>query len=587
MAAGSGAKSGSTRKRASSAGRATGSGSRKRAPSKPLIIDVEADKAAATSPSDTDTDTDTDAGPSAASPAPADGLDEATAQAAGLSADPSAKPAPASEAKSDGPAVEKPTPPSNDGGEPVVPPSAQSGGSEPSPFYLFAAGLIGALLALILMFLASVMGLFSLSDGRVDDQAAALAALETRLGAVEAQGTAQEAGAQAFDPAVLEPLESDVLALRTDLDSVLQAPVGDGDAPALVNFEAVLAETLAPFDGRLGVVEDQLQSTIAALSAAEDGGSPAVVTAGPALAASVDTLDEALSAVRADLEGLQAQLTELASQQGAVAPETSTRLDALDGLVAQSSARATSLGDEIAALSASLESVRDTVDVRLGAMASDITAMAEAPVTQAPDRLARLGVALDALVAARDGGQDVSDALTAAQVAASFDDALSDALAPVSGGQVAGALDGASLLGTYEGAYDAMRAAAPASEGGGLFDALEDRARQMVTIRAPEGSAVLSSGNDPLDQLDALGRLIVDERFDDAVTLATRLPAGVQQASDGLVEALHARVALDEAIANSRQALVRALQDPDGGGPDEDAPVTDATPTDSSGTNSQ
>lgn len=576
MAAGSGAKSGSTRKRTSSGGRAAGTGSRKRAPSKPLIIDVEADKAAKSSPSKTAS--------SDVSPTPSGGLDEATAQAAGLSAGSSIKSAPASEAKSTAPTDKKPTSPSDDGDTPVVPPSAQSGGSEPSPFYLFAAGLIGALLALILMFLASVMGLFSLSDGRVDNQAAALAALETRVDAVEAQGT--EAGAQAFDPTVLEPLESDVLALRTDLDSVLQGSVSDRDAPTSVDLQAQLAEALAPLDGRLGVVEDQLQSTIAALSAAEDSGAPAVVTADPALSASIGTLDEALGAVRADLDGVQAQLTELTSQQGAVAPETSTRLDALEGLVAESGARVASLGEEIAALSASLESVRETVDVRLDSMASDIIAIAEAPVAQAPDRLARLGVALDALVAARDGGEDVSPSLNAAQVAASFDDALSDALAPVSGGQVSGALDGASLLDTYEGAYDAMRAAAPASEGGGLLGALEDRARQMVTIRAPEGSAVLSSGNNPLDQLDTLGRLIVEERFEDAVTLATRLPAGVQQASDGLVEALHARVALDEAIANSRQALVRALQEPDDGGLD-GASLTDAIPTDSSSTNSQ
>jgi len=576
VAAGSGAKSGSTRKRTSSGGRAAGAGSRKRAPSKPLIIDVEADKAAKSSPSKTAS--------SDASPTPSGGLDEATAQAAGLSAGLSTKSAPAPEAKSTAPTDKKPTSPSDDVDTPVVPPSAQSGGREPSPFYLFAAGLIGALLALILMFLASVMGLFSLSDGRVDNQAAALAALETRVGAVEAQGT--EAEAQAFDPAVLEPLESNISALRTDLDSVLQGSVSDGDAPTSVDLQAQLAEALAPLDGRLGAVEDQLQSTIAALSAAEDSGAPAVVTADPALSASIGTLDEALSAVRADLDGVQAQLTELASEQGAVAPETSTRLDTLDGLVADSGARVASLADEIAALSASLESVRDTVDVRLGSMASDITAIAEAPVAQAPDRLARLGVALDALVAARDGAEDVSPSLNAAQVAASFDDALSDALAPVSGGQVSGALDGASLLDTYEGAYDAMRAAAPANEGGGLLGALEDRARQMVTIRAPEGSAVLSSGNNPVDQLDALGRLIVEERFDDAVTLATRLPAGVQQASNGLVEALHARVALDEAIANSRQALVRALQEPDDSGLD-GASLTDAIPTDSSSINSQ
>ncbi|MEQ8657172.1 MAG: hypothetical protein RIC24_07680 [Hyphomicrobiales bacterium] len=576
MATGSGAKSGSTRKRSSSGGRSTGSGARKRTTSKPLIIDVEADKAATAPPSNT--------APSANVLGRSSGLDEATAQAAGLSAGPTAKPAKASEEKVGAPAGDRPAQVSapEDAETPVVPPSVTSGGSEPSPFYLFAAGLIGALLALILMFLASVMGLFSLSDGRVDSQAAALAALETRLGAVEAQDLASQTGEQAFDPAVLAPLESDILALRTDLDNVLQTPVGDGNAPASVDFQAVLDESLAPIDGRLDAVEDQLQSTIVALSAAQDNGSQAVVTADPALAASVDALGGALEAVQSDLDRVQAQLSELASQQGAVAPEVGTRLDALDDLIAESSAQLTSVGDEIAALSASLASVRDTVDVRLGAMASDITALAEAPVSQAPDQLARLGVALDALVAARDNGDDVSDALSAAQLAASHDDATSDALAPVAGGQVSGALDTQSLLRAYEGAYDAMRAAAPASEGGGLLGALEDRARQMVTIRAPEGSAVLSSGNNPLDQLDALGRLIVDERFDDAVTLATRLPAGLQQASGGLVGALHARVALDEAIANSRQALVRALQEPG-----DATSATDLSPTNSSDSNSQ
>ncbi|WP_375572460.1 hypothetical protein ABWH92_04290 [Ahrensia marina] len=571
MATGSGAKSGSTRKRASSSGRSGGSGARKRTTSKPLIIDVEADKAAKTSSAETASSDTTQTASS--------GLDEATAQAAGLSADPSTP----SEGKTTTPAAENPANSSDgsasDDDAVKAPSNAPSGGREPSPFFLFAAGLIGALLAMVLMFLASVVGLFSLSDGRVDDQAAALAALETRVRAVETQAASQDVAAEAFDPAVLEPLESDLATLRSQLDAVLQAPVSDGETP--IDFDGALGEALAPLDGRLSTVEDQLQSTIAALSTAEDSGSPAIVTADPALAASVDALSSALDAVRGDLEGTQDQLAAMASEQTTVAPETGARLDALDGLIANVGAQLSALGDEFAALSADVQTVRDTVDVRLGALASDITALAEAPVAQTPDHLARLGVALNALVAARDSGLDVAAPLAAAHAAASVDDALSDALAPVSGGQVSGALDGGSLLGAYESAYDAMRAAAPESEGGGLLGALEDRARQMVTIRAPEGSAVLSSGNNPLDQLDALGQLVADQRFGDAVTLATRLPAAVQQASGDLIGTLHARVALDEAIANTRQALVRALQAP------EAAPQTSATPTDSSGTNSQ
>ncbi|MFN3227723.1 MAG: hypothetical protein ACE360_15915 [Hyphomicrobiales bacterium] len=455
---------------------------------------------------------------------------------------------------------------SDGGGIAGTPPTPSAGKGEPSPFYLFAAGLIGALLALVLMFLASVIGLFSLSDGRVDEQAAALAALDERVRAVETQS----ADVTAFDPAVLAPLESDIAALRADMETAFSEPIGDaGPTQGAANVEAALAEALAPLDARLGEVEAQLQSTMASLASIEvgtaapsDGAAP-VVAADPALAASVEALSNALGGVRSDLDGVQTSLADLSARQDAVPPETGARLEALEGLLADAGTRIDGLGEELARLSSSLSSAMETVDVRLGAMTSDITTLAEAPVAQAPDRLARLGIALDAVVAARDAGQDVAMALGAAEAAASFDGTLLASLAPVVGDQVSGALSAASLRLAYEEAYGAMRAAAPASEGGGLFGALEDRARQMVTIRAPEGGTVLGSGDEPLAQLDALGGLIASERFADALVVATGLPAAMQQAGNGLIDSLHARVALDDALANARQALVTALSQSD------------------------
>ncbi|MBO6675820.1 MAG: hypothetical protein JJ908_12160 [Rhizobiales bacterium] len=516
------------------------------------------------------------ASPTASTGAPASGLDEATAEAAGLSAKPDTASADIKMPRSEKHTSETGTPNATSDGKSKqdtsddaaagTPPAPPAGKSEPSPFYLFAAGLIGALLALVLMFLASVVGLFSLSDGRVEEQARTLAALEARVQAVEAQ-SADETG---FDTAVLAPLESDIAALHAELESVLSMPAGDGAlADDAFDVEAALAEALAPLEARLGEVEAQLQSTVASFAAlgggeavSSDGAAPVVVP-DPALANSVEALNDALGGVRADLDGVQAALADLSARQDAVPPETGARLEALEGLLADAGMRIDGLGAELASLSSSLTSAMETVDVRLGAMTTDITTLAEAPVAQAPDRLARLGVALDAVVAARDAGQDVAMALGAAEAAASFDGALSASLAPVVGDQVSGALSTASLRSAYDDTYDAMRAAAPPSEGGGLLGALEDRARQMVTIRAPEGGAVLGGGNEPLAQLDALGSLIASERFADALAVATRLPAAMQQAGNGLIDSLHARVALDDALANARLALVAALSQSD------------------------
>lgn len=549
MATGSGGKSGTTRKRTSASGRTTGTGTRKRTTSKPLIIDVEADAvaksgaAASPSPKPSAKSTGKTVERSAEKPG---GLDDKTAQAAGLSA------APASQSTSASTKAATPSRNTQEPVEPIVPPNATDGGGTPSPFYLFSAGLIGALLALVLMFLATLAGLFSLPDGRVDGQALALRALEERLQVVEAQDSANGPG---FDIALLEPLEMDIAALRSDLESGL---VDVGDA-APQDVDAAVSAVLGPLDARLAAVESELQAALDTLSAALDGGAaPAVVeTADPALTADVEGVRADLVDVRAELEGLQGTLRDIESQLDAVPPETGARLNALDGLVADTDNQIGAFGQQVRALLGDVE----MLGLRMSTLDEGLNALAEAPVVQAPDRLARLGVVLDALVTARDAGTDIAAPLAAAQAAASFDGQLADALTPLSSTQVSGALSDAAVLAAYEEVYDAMRAAAPASEGGGLLGALEERARQMVTIRAPEGAA-LSGGASPAAQLDLLGSLIAAGRFEEGLALATDLPVAMQQASGSLVETLNARIALDDAITNARQALMAQLSVP-------------------------
>lgn len=550
MASGSGSKSGTTGKRSSAGQRTTRkTGPRKRTTSKPVIIDVDADavsKSEMTEPPKT----------SSAESAKSGGLDDQTAQAAGLSARPTAKATSdtsAPKAKSTEP--EKPASPTmqpDDPADPVVPPGARDAGGGPSPFYLFAAGLIGALLALVLMFLATLAGLFSLSDGRVDGQAVALLALEERVQAIEAR---EPVAASDADASLLDPLEAELAALRGELET-LRAGSGDG---APLDVDAAVSSVLDPLEARVAVVETELQSALDALAALDQQETPSAVaeTADPALADGLDDLASDFAALRSEVTDLQSTVSGLQSAMADLSPQISDRLDGLDGLATETGAQISALNERVSGLLSDVE----TLGLQTSALGDDLTALAEAPVTQAPDRLARLGVALDALVAARDSGADVAPPLAAAQGAASFDGQLADALAPLSSAQVSGALSDAAILAMYEDVYDAMRAAVPGSESDGLLGALEERARQMVTIRAPEGAA-LSGGDSPSARLDRLGSLIAAGRFEDALALSTGLPVAMQQASGSLVETLNARAALDDAIANARQALMVQLSVP-------------------------
>ena len=547
MASGSDSKSGTTGKRLSAGQRTTRkTSSRKRTTSKPVIIDVDADaisKSEVTEPPKT----------SGAEQAKPGGLDDQTAEAAGLSAKPTAKTTldtGAPKTQSTGP--EKPADPTaqpDDPVDPVVPPGAMDAGGAPSPFYLFAAGLIGALLALVLMFLATLAGLFSLSDGRVDSQAVALLALEERVQAVEAR---EPVAASDADASALEPLEADLATLRGELET-LRAGSGDG---VPLDVDAAVSAALDPLEARVAAVETELQSALDALASVEQQETPsaAVEPADPALADDLDDLTSDFAALRSEITDLQSTVSGLQADMADLSPQISDRLDGLDGLAAETDAQISALDERVSGLLSDVE----TLGLQTSALGDDLTALAEAPVTQAPDRLARLGVALDALVAARDSGADVAPPLAAAQGAASFDGQLADALAPLSSAQVSGALSDAAILSLYEDVYDAMRAAGPGSESNGLLGALEERARQMVTIRAPEGS-VLSGGDSPSARLDRLGSLIAGGRFEDALALSTDLPPAVQQASGSLIETLNTRVALDDAIANARQALMVQL----------------------------
>ncbi len=454
----------------------------------------------------------------------------------------------------------------------VVPPrdgaasgaSSSSGG--PSAFYLFAAGLIGGLLALVLMFLATLAGLFSLPDGRVDDQATALAALQSRVASVEQQ--AGETGNLSDQSALLAPLEEGLTSLRaqlSELEASLPAATlpGDGNAVPGPDVSQLLIDALAPVDSRISSIEASLQSALDALESAEPG---TVVAPDPALASRLEAVSVQVAALRAAQSEDPAELT----------AESATRLDALDGLVSATSADISAMAEALETLEATLEARLEAsiasfeerltgldgqdaqLGTRLDAMDVSVTALASAPVAQAPDRLARLGVALDALVAARDSGEDVGPSLQAAEAASSFDGDLSQALAPARDGVVGRDLSQAGLMAAYDSAYAAMRAAIPAQEGAGLFGALEDRARQLVTIRAPQG-AVLGEGASAFDQLDQMGQRLATRDYAGALVLAQALPEAVQTQGGQLIDQLGARLALDEAIGATRQALLAQL----------------------------
>ncbi|MFK7791740.1 MAG: hypothetical protein AB8B88_03610, partial [Devosiaceae bacterium] len=392
MATQSGGKSGSSGR----SGRASG---KRRATSKPVIIDLEADAVSQPAPSPSPSSSSASAKTAKAADnerkGTASGLSDAEAQTAGLSADmkthstsketvgadAKTKPAPSSAAKTSADRADDPV-------GSVVPPStaaaASSGG--PSPFYLFAAGLVGALLAMVLMFLASLAGLFSLSDGRIDDQVSALVALEQRVEAVEAQPSPNEAAA--FDPAVLDPLQNDMINLRAQLDDLAPA---SGDA-APMDVPALVADQVDPLSARLTSVEGALQSALAALEGAEPG---TIVAPDPALAARLDELTAAVGALSADRDALEAQVQAVTAVEGlaeasapaqpvSIAPETDARLDALDGLAADTAAQLLALSGGVAALESTvsgLGSQVDGVDAAMGA----VVALVEAPVAQAPD----------------------------------------------------------------------------------------------------------------------------------------------------------------------------------------------------------
>jgi hypothetical protein len=572
-------------------------GGKRGATSKPVIIDLDAD--AVSSSTATAPGTSVPATPAATakssakmpSDPPAKPAQKAASSTAGVAKPDALKPSgPKSDAlKSDAPesdapksgtpksspqkteTVSKPDTVSDAGADAtgtVVPPrdraasgaSSSSGG--PSAFYLFAAGLIGGLLALVLMFLATLAGLFSLPDGRVDDQATALAALQSRVASVEQQ--AGETDNLSDQPALLAPLEEGLASLRAQLNDLeaslpdANLPV-DGDAGPGPDVSQLLNDALTPVDSRISSIEASLQSALDALESAEPG---TVVAPDPALAGRLEAVSEQVAALQAAQSEDPAELT----------AESAARFEALEGLVSATSAEISAMAEALETLEATLQASMASLEerltgldgqdaqlgTRLDAMDASVTALANAPVAQAPDRLARLGVALDALAAARDAGEDVGPSLQAAEAVSSFDGDLLQALAPARGGAVGGDLSQTGLIAAYDGAYAAMRAAIPAQEGAGLFGALEDRARQLVTIRAPQG-AVLGEGASAFDQLDQMGQRLATRDYAGALALAQALPEAVQTAGGQLIDQLAARLALDEAIGATRQALLAQL----------------------------
>ncbi|MEM1285519.1 MAG: hypothetical protein AAGH43_09035 [Pseudomonadota bacterium] len=531
--------------------------------SKPLIVDVEPAAVRTTAKA---------AAPkaeSSGSPSASDGISKETAKTAGLFADGgSAKAATAEKSSTPAESEDKSKAAPSDAGstspnskEATVPARAASS-SGPSPFYLFAAGLIGALLALALMFLAIVSGFIAPRDDRVDQQAQALATLNDRvtgrLTSLETQiGEVRTALADQ-----VEPISARLDALDAAVSGGIPT-VSDGDPSGAV-LEAVQSD-IADNRSELEALAAGLSAEVAALQAQlEDlaaigvGGDAVEVGGGQTNGDGSDAAASGLAETNAEaLAALSGDLAEVAGQLSALA-------DAVTDLEARSADEATSrltledrMDGALASLTTELQAQRSAAE----AVAEQAAMALEGQSAQVPDALARIGLALDGVTDARNRGAGVLQAIDALTSAAGADEAFAGAVAPLAGLELSGPLSDAALLATFNGVEPAMRAAAPAPEGSGLLGALENRARQMVTIRGPEPAATEADGTTASahEQIDRLGLLIGAGGYDAALSLANDLPPEVQTASGALIDALQARTALDASLNSVRAVLTNRL----------------------------
>lgn len=547
----------------------------RRRTSKPLIVDVEPAAVRSTAPRQAGKPAD----PSA-SARPSHGIDPDAARQAGLFAGAGAQPGPEPKAKPASASSVSPSSASSSSTPEASGASASSsaetpetpswGGAGPSPFYLFAAGLIGALLALALMFLAIVSGMIAPRDDRVDQQAQALSTLTDRVtGRLMALETDMAAMAERTEILGdrLDPLETQIAALDT-LDSARPdsaAPVSEDIAVSLDALRGEIEAGQVALDSLAGEVGAQIAALQAALAALtsdgdRDVGAPAVDAALVAdLSGDLASLSDRVAAFDDAVARLETGLADQA--MSAAALEAS--MDGVAGDVA-------ALGEDVQRQQAVLDTASTEAARAAGEAARALAQQQSGPTSDAQARidlavdgvaLARIGLALDGVVQARGSGAGIPRAVEALQAAAASDDGFAGALAPLSGLGFVGPLSDAALLATYAGQEAAMRAAAPVREDGGLLGALEDRARQMVTIRGPqpEASDAVGTVMSAQAQIDRLGALIAAGAYDAALSLANDLPAEVQAASGGLMDALQARTALDAALAAARAVLTDRL----------------------------
>jgi hypothetical protein len=420
----------------------------------------------------------------------------------------------------------------------------------PRAFVLAAAGFIGALAALVLMFLAQTLGLVNAPNGQLDEQRSALLALERqvdqRFAALDADQAAS--GESGLDQVDLAPLETEMADLRSELTQ-LSASLADDADPS--DFSALLVDAVAPLEERIAAIEAVIRSPALAESVQETGEALPVNDAPELL-----ELRDLVASVSGEIAVLRSDLGVLRSEVEALATSENSSADQIAALDERLNQMGSDMAGRLEALSVRVGELGDGLAV----MGDSLSAFEQAPVALAPDQLARLGLALDGLAAARDAGDDFSDALAAARAASTFDADLSDDLAPLADLAVTTGLDDAGLLARFDGTAEAMLAAAPGAvqDGGGLLDSLGERARQMVTIRSPEGSSNTTPGT-VTGQIDQLGSLVASRQYEAALALFGDLPDAVQSAGDDLQTALAARVTLDATLIHARSGLLAAL----------------------------
>ncbi|MEM1287757.1 MAG: hypothetical protein AAGH60_05350 [Pseudomonadota bacterium] len=490
-------------------------------------------------------------------------------------------------------AASPPTSPSNSPSPPAAALSdAGKANSGPNAFYLFAAALIGGLIAFVLFFLAQLLGLFTLNDGRVDEQQRALVEaegrLEARIESVEAELAALSEASSGDASTELEAVQASISRLQEQLDTA-SVPADGSAAPAaeLPDVDALISNATRPLGDRLSELETGLTSLAQTISGGDDQAVDMSSMPIPGLAdieAAIGDLDTVVTGIRGDLGMLRDDVSALqeaappstddgVAVDGAPNASQAADMEALAASVASTIETVSALEETVAGLGLNVKEVSgtteeltaavadlagrlDSAQQELSGLSASLAALTSAPNAPMPDSVARLGVATNLLIATRDGGEPVGSAVAALVGASAEFEGLQSLAA--NGGEVTDQpLSDPALSALLNSVLPAMLEAARGDDDSGLMGALGDRARQLVSITGPSGADLMGASNSA--GIEALGALVSGGAYEAASQAFAGLPEDVQTAGSDLGSALAARVNVDALILAAQATVAGEL----------------------------